>query len=131
MKKYVLFGVGKYVSSFFGFLNQGEKPEYAVLICVDEPSSGAYYGSVVAKPYAKTIYEGIIKYKGILPAGEIKNNTYIVPQLCGMSVSQAVALLDKMGVYYEVDGEGESVISQFPYANSNVSSDSAIVIKLA
>lgn len=122
---------GKYVSSFFGFLNQGEKPEYAVLICVDEPSSGAYYGSVVAKPYAKTIYEGIIKYKGILPAGEIKNSTYVVPQLCGMSVSQAVALLDKMGVYYEVDGEGESVISQFPYANSNVSSDSAIVIKLA
>ncbi|MGN0798181.1 MAG: penicillin-binding transpeptidase domain-containing protein, partial [Christensenellales bacterium] len=122
---------GKYVSSFFGFLNQGESPEYAVLICVDEPSSGAYYGSVVAKPYAKTIYEGIVKYKGILPAGEIKNSTFEVPQFCGMSVSQAVAKLDKMGIYYEVDGEGENVISQFPYAGTTVSSDSTVVIKIA
>ena len=121
---------GKYVSSFFGFLNQGERAEYAVLVCVDEPSSGAYYGSVVAKPYAKKVYEGIIKYKNILPAGEVAKSEIVVPNLCGMSASQAIATLDRMGVYYETDGEGESVVSQFPFAQSKVSADSTIVIKL-
>lgn len=122
---------GKYVSSFFGFLNQGDKAEYAVLVCVDEPSSGAYYGSVVAKPYAKKVYEGIIKYKNIKPVGEVKDTTFVVPNLCGMSVSQAVATLEKMGVYFETDGEGENVISQFPFAGTKVSGDSSVVIKLA
>ncbi len=122
---------GKYVSSFFGFLNQGERAEYAVLVCVDEPSSGAYYGSVVAKPYAKKVYEGIIKYKNIKPVGETKDTTFVVPNLCGMSVSQAVATLEKMGVYYETDGEGENVISQFPFAGTKVSGDSCVVIKLS
>ena len=122
---------GKYVSSFFGFLNQGERAEYAVLVCVDEPSSGAYYGSVVAKPYAKKVYEGIIKYKNIKPVGETKDTTFVVPNLCGMSVSQAVATLEKMGVYHETDGEGENVISQFPFAGTKVSGDSCVVIKLS
>lgn len=122
---------GKYVSSFFGFLNQGDRAEYAVLVCVDEPSSGAYYGSVVAKPYAKKVYEGIIKYKNIKPVGEVKDTTFVVPNLCGMSVSQAVATLEKMAVYYETDGEGENVISQFPFAGTKVSGDSSVVIKLA
>ncbi len=122
---------GKYVSSFFGFLNQGERAEYAVLVCVDEPSSGAYYGSVVAKPYAKKVYEGIIKYKNIKPVGETKDTTFVVPNLCGMSVSQAVTTLEKMGVYYETDGEGENVISQFPFAGTKVSGDSCVVIKLS
>lgn len=122
---------GKYVSSFFGFLNQGDMAEYAVLVCVDEPSSGAYYGSVVAKPYAKKVYEGIIKYKNIKPVGEVKDTTFVVPNLCGMSVSQAVATLEKMAVYYETDGEGENVISQFPFAGTKVSGDSSVVIKLA
>ena len=122
---------GKYVSSFFGFLNQGDRAEYAVLVCVDEPSSGAYYGSVVAKPYAKKVYEGIIKYKNIKPVGEVKDTTFVVPNLCGMSVSQAVATLEKMAVYYETDGEGENVISQFPFAGTKVSGDSSVVIKLS
>ena len=122
---------GKYVSSFFGFLNQGDRAEYAVLVCVDEPSSGAYYGSVVAKPYAKKVYEGIIKYKNIKPVGEVKDTTFVVPNLCGMSVSQAVATLEKMAVYYETDGEGENVISQFPFAGTKVSGDGSVVIKLA
>ena len=121
---------GKYVSSFFGFLNQGDMAEYAVLVCVDEPSSGAYYGSVVAKPYAQKVFEGIIKYKNIQPAGEVVKANFIVPNLCGLSASQAVATLEKMSVYYEIDGDGENVVSQFPFAGTKVSSDSCIVIKL-
>jgi len=57
---------GKYVSSFVGFF-PANAPEYLALVIVDEPQ-GAYYGSVVAAPCAKEIFEGIISLKNIPPA---------------------------------------------------------------
>ncbi len=57
--------VGKYVSSFVGFF-PADKPQYLALIIVNEPQ-GAYYGSVVAAPCAKEIFEGIISLKNIRP----------------------------------------------------------------
>lgn len=118
---------GKYVSSFFGFLNN-YKPEYALLLCVDEPSSGAYYGSVVAKPYAKEIFEKIIEYKNIKPKKEIETKKIEIPNFVSMSITQAVALLEKMGVYYEVSGEGERVLNQFPLPGTEVEKSTTILI---
>lgn len=57
--------VGKYISSFVGFF-PADKPKYLALVTVDEPQ-GAYYGSVVAAPCAKEIFEGIISLKNIQP----------------------------------------------------------------
>ena len=120
---------GKYVSSFFGFLNN-DGAEYALLLCVDEPSSGAYYGSVVAKPFAKEIFEEIIKYKNISPKGnEIKVENIDVPDLVGKSLSQALVELEKLGVYYDVDGSGTRVVKQFPSPGTTISKSTTILIK--
>ena len=56
---------GKYVSSFVGFFPSDE-PEYLVLITVDEPQ-GTYYGSAVAAPVAREIFEDIIAINDIEP----------------------------------------------------------------
>ena len=56
---------GKYVSSFVGFF-PADNPKYLALVIVDEPQ-GAYYGSVVAAPCARDIFEGIISLKDIKP----------------------------------------------------------------
>ena len=56
---------GKYVSSFVGFF-PSNAPKYLALIVVDEPQ-GTYYGSAVAAPVAKEIFEDIIKIKNIQP----------------------------------------------------------------
>lgn len=56
---------GKYVSSFVGFF-PADAPRYLALVIVDEPQ-GAYYGSVVAAPAAKALFEDIIAVKNILP----------------------------------------------------------------
>ena len=50
---------GKYVSSFVGYF-PANAPRYLALIIVDEPQ-GSYYGSTVAAPCAKEIFEGIIR----------------------------------------------------------------------
>ena len=120
---------GKYVSSFFGFINQ-DGANYALLLCVDEPSSGAYYGSVVAKPYAKTIFEKIIKYKNIKPFdSSINYKDYIVPNFINMDLNYAMQILEKENLYYEVDGEGDKVVWQFPKENTEVARSTTILLK--
>ncbi len=56
---------GKYVSSFVGYF-PANSPKYIALVVIDEPE-GQYYGSTVAAPYAKEVFEGIIKLKNIQP----------------------------------------------------------------
>ncbi len=57
---------GKYVSSFVGYF-PANNPKYLALVIIDEPV-GQYYGSTVAAPYAKTVFEGIIKLKNLKPS---------------------------------------------------------------
>ena len=59
---------GKYVSSFVGYF-PANNPEYLALVIIDEPV-GEYYGSTVAAPYAKEVFQGIIDIKNIPPCGE-------------------------------------------------------------
>lgn len=54
---------GKYVSSFVGYFPAND-PKYLALVIIDEPV-GQYYGSTVAAPYAKQVFEGIIDIKNL------------------------------------------------------------------
>ncbi len=56
---------GKYVSSFMGYFPAND-PRYLALVILDEPQ-GSYYGSTVAAPCAKEIFEGIIRIMNIAP----------------------------------------------------------------
>ena len=57
---------GKYVSSFVGYF-PSDNPKYLALVIIDEPV-GEYYGSTVAAPYAKNVFEKIIELKKIKPS---------------------------------------------------------------
>lgn len=59
---------GKYVSSFVGYF-PADAPRYLALVIVDEPQ-GSYYGSTVAAPCAREIFEGIIETLHLPPAEE-------------------------------------------------------------
>lgn len=60
---------GKYVSSFIGYFPAND-PLYLALVIIDEPL-GEYYGSTVAAPYAKNVFQGIIDVKNIKPQGVV------------------------------------------------------------
>lgn len=55
--------IGKYISSFVGYFPAND-PQYLALVIIKEPE-GIYYGSTVAAPYAKRVFEGIIDLKNI------------------------------------------------------------------
>ena len=118
---------GKYVSSFFGTY-PALNPKYALLVCVNEPSSGAYYGSVVASPYGKQIFEGLFRYKNIPKDFETQEDFFVIPNICGLPLSQAIIALDKQNINYEISGDGGLVVSQFPISGTKVAKGGYIVI---
>ena len=59
----------------------------------------------------------------------IISKTYIVPNLVGKSLSSAVVELSSLGVYFEVQGEGDRIVQQFPAPNTEIESATTILIK--
>lgn len=122
---------GKYISSFVGTY-PADNPEYVVLFAVDEPGAGAYYGSIVAVPYAKEILNGLFEYYDIKPddpeLAEIKPKEFIMPDFTNLSLTSAVGELSRLGLEYEIDGYGSSIISQLPVAGATAYSNDTIVL---
>lgn len=122
---------GKYVSSFIGTY-PASNPEYVMLLLVDEPGAGAYYGSVVASPYAKEIFSGMFEYLGIEPddptlaSEEIE--TITMPDLIGQSITKAVKTLAELGIQYEIDGNGLTITNQLPPAGTKIKITDTVVI---
>ncbi len=63
--------VGKNVMSFVGFF-PANNPKYLALAIVDEPNGGRY-GSPVAAPLVKKVFEGIIESKNIKAFEKVEN----------------------------------------------------------
>ena len=121
---------GKYVSSFFGTY-PADNPQYAMLLLVDEPSQGQYYGSVVAAPYAQQIFKSIFEAKNISPTENVTEIEKVtMPNLIGLSLSEAVEQIAKLELEYELMGEGDKVVSQYPPAGIQIKKYSTIVIEV-
>lgn len=124
---------GKYVSSFVGCYPV-ENPQYVLLLCVDEPGTGVYYGSMVAAPYAKQIFSGLFTYLNIAPTNLTEDLEKLqpnieVPNLVGMSITEAVSLLKRMKLEYEIDGEGDYVAWQNVPAGEMLFAGAIIMLK--
>lgn len=122
---------GKYVSSFIGTY-PASNPEYVLLLMVDEPGTGAYYGSVVASPYAKEIFAGMFEYLNIEPddpaLASAEVATVTMPDLINKTLTEAVTTLVSLGLSYEIDGEGLTITNQLPPAGTKVKVTDTVII---
>ena len=112
--------VGKYISSFIGTY-PASNPRYVMIICVNEPSAGAYYGGVVAKPVGERVFKSIFETKTIQPTdpSQLDNKPTIkMPNVVGFSIANACAELKKLGLNAMFNGDGEYVIEQLPPENT-------------
>ncbi len=107
---------GKYISSFIGTY-PANNPEYIMIICVNEPSNGAYYGGVVAKPIGERVFKSIFETKAISPndLSQLDNKPTIkMPNVVGRKIAEACAEIKKLGLNCLFDGEGDRVLAQLP-----------------
>ena len=120
---------GKYISSFIGTY-PADNPKYALLIMVDEPSAGVYYGSLVAAPYGKLVFQQLFEY-----LGEEKQDPSVVveevvmPDLEGKSLGDALTMLKAIGLECEIDGEGGVILRQLPPAGTSIKKGSTILLE--
>lgn len=108
---------GKYISSFIGTY-PANNPKYVMVVCVNEPSAGAYYGGVVAKPIGEKVFRSIFETKSFAPtdASQLNNKPNIeMPDLVNKTLSEACSELKKIGLNVMFDEEGEYVVSQLPH----------------
>jgi cell division protein FtsI/penicillin-binding protein 2 len=135
----------KYNASFVGFF-PSRKPKYAILVVIDSPSTGPYYGGVVAAPVFKKIGEGLIALEGVprsvdppdtllvknrvespaRPASQTSRDILravasqapdTLPDLRGLSMREAVRVLVSLGVETRLSGSGV-VVGQSPDAGT-------------
>ncbi len=58
---------GKYIASFCGF-GPVENPQIALLVMIDEPYGGSFYGGQIAAPVASRIFSQVFRYLRIEPS---------------------------------------------------------------
>lgn len=121
---------GKYISSFLGFTDV-EDDTLVCLLQVNEPKGYVYYGSIVAAPAVKEIFSDIFAYKQIQPQfgdNYQREPDVVMPNLEGLSITEAVSLLKQIGLQYELSGEAGNIVSQFPVSGAIIKKNSVVFI---
>lgn len=103
-------GEGKYFSIFVGFFPY-EDPKYTMLVYIDEPSTDKYLAGEVAAPVFSSIVK---KLNALSKEHPISYPKGIIPDLTGMSLRDALIILNDIGVKdIQVKGSGV-VVKQYP-----------------
>ncbi len=141
---------GRYFSSFFAFF-PANNPKYAVLVTINEPKSGKYYGATVALPSVRNILLKLIDYKRIGPDGEVGGkkddendekkvavkkvdinvvkeqfNKGIMPDLKNLSLREFLDVFPREKYpNLKINGSG-AVVDQFPKAETKINRNTTI-----
>lgn len=127
--------VGNYIVSFIGFL-PADDPQVIVYVAVDHPKGITQYGGTVSAPIAKSILEEAIDALDIEKRSDATEKEYKwnevkyyeVPNVVGLSVSEAKKLLNKFQIEYT--GSGDVVFTQSPEAGERILENSTVRLLL-
>lgn len=119
-----------YVSSYCAFY-PADDPEIIMLVMVDEPTNGLYYGSAVAAPVVSEMFTEILPYLGYYAEyteEELAELEVTVPDVEDATVESAKATLESIGLNADVVGDGETVVKQVPSHGNQMPKDSTVVL---
>lgn len=126
-------GEKEYIVSFIGFA-PADDPEIAILVLLDDPSSesGIYIsGGQMAAPVVGKMMADILPYLGVEPEysdSELAAADRAVPDVSGMSLTEARSALTEAGLNCRVIGEGDTVTDQLPRAGAVIASGSEVLL---
>lgn len=149
---------GAYTGSFVGFV-PSRRPALAILVVIDHPRNGPYYGGVVAAPVFQKIAAAALRHLAIprtinpiapviisadatllarpvhsqpevQPAALNIEGQLVMPSVTGLSTREATRLLIKAGLFVQVHGQG-MVVSQVPEPGSPIKAGETSVLQTA
>lgn len=116
-----------YVSSCVAFA-PAEEPQVAIIVVVDEPTAGEYYGGLVAAPVVSSILSEALPYLEIPRKGGTEHISVNVLNYMEKNVDDVKATIEKAGLKYRVIGEGETVVNQMPKAGTAISEGGTVIL---
>ncbi len=110
-------------------------PQIAVLVIVDSPK-GVKYGSVTAAPAVHNVLSSALPYLNISTSGKKNEKTekkVKVPDVVGMSFSDAAGVLVSKDLRYDTDGSADEdddflVIKQYPAPGTKVKKNTKVYL---
>ncbi len=108
-----------------------ENPEIAVLVMIDTPTAGQYYGSAVAAPIGAEILTEVLPYLGYEPQytqEELASLSISVPSVVGEELSAAKGKITNAKLTYKIVGNGEKVVKQMPSASDSLHSGGVVIL---
>ncbi len=128
---------GKYIASFGGFA-PADDPKVAMLVIIDEPTTGpSYFGGQIAAPAFHNIMRDTLRYLNVTPKlteEEIKNKAVkeqiLVPDVVNTSLEDAQSILHEAGLEARVEGEGTWVIEQQPKGGIKCPAGTSVILYL-
>lgn len=122
--------VDKYIASFIGFAPAND-PEIAILIMIDEPKAGEYFGGLVAAPIAGDVMSDILPYLGVQPEytpEELATVDVAVPAEIGKDSDAAIKDLESAGFNYKLVGGEGKIETQNPASGEHIPQKGTVVL---
>ncbi len=119
-----------YVGSCVAFA-PADDPQIAILIAIDTPTAGQYYGGVVAAPVVSQVLSDTLPYLNIAPEltdEEKESMAVTVKNYRSMTVTEAKEKIEALGFDVKVVGKGDVVSEQFPKEGTAIWGDGVIVL---
>ena len=109
-----------HIGSFVGFA-PAENPKVALLVTVNEAQVKPDYGGTTAAPFAAQIFSEILPLLGVARTdGSAEAKHVTMPDVTGMDVRDARAILRELGIDAVTDGENPIVTGQLPPAGTDI-----------
>ena len=129
-KVYNTDGSQQYIASYCGFAPAND-PKVCLLVYFDTPTGNSYYGSAVAAPVFANIMSEVLPYLNVeaeYTDEEIAMMDTTADNYIGMGVDEAKNKIAEGGFNTVVFGEGDTVISQVPTAESRLPQQGTVVL---
>ena len=131
---------GHYIASFCGFAPVDD-PKIVVLVILDDPMGGNFYGGQIAAPVAGAIFAQVFRYLHIEPSSDpfvemdekraqkeeqappkkkprlpsvVPSGKVVMPDLEGLTIREAAEKLAEIGVTLEAEGSGRASYQSAP-----------------
>lgn len=116
-----------YIGSCVAFA-PAEDPQVAIIVVIDEPNSGDFYGGLVAAPVVSSVLSEVLPYLEIPRSGEAEHETINVMNYTGKAVDEAIEKITETGLQYRIVGEGEIVVDQMPKSGTDLTEGGTVIL---
>lgn len=121
-----------YVTSFVAFA-PADHPKIAVLVLLDEPTVLPISGGLNTAPVVRRFLEEVLPYLEVDPIyteAEQSSRSVVMPDLMGMTFSEAESALKKLGMSCAASGTEAAITDHVPAAGAVVSSNTKAILYL-